>query len=124
MDSIQTQFLNIKEHHSPYPKIDPKDVLKNSAKDKVVFLSGASRGIGRATAAAFAKAGAKAVYITARNEKELEETKAKVIEANPDTQCEYMICDVTDAVQVKEAVDDCANRFGGIDIADANAGYL
>ncbi len=124
MDSLQTQYLDLKEHHSPYPKIDPKDMLKDSAKDKVVFLSGASKGIGQATAVAFAQAGAKAVYITARSQKELEETKAKVIEANPDTQCEYQVCDVTHAVQVKEAVDDCANKFGGIDIADANAGYL
>lgn len=124
MSSIQTQFMNFSEHHSTYPAIDPNSELKGRALGKTVFLSGASRGIGQATAVAFAQAGAKAVYITARSQKSLEETKKKVEEANPDTQCAYMVCDVTNADQVKAAVDDCVSKFGGIDIADANAGYL
>ncbi len=124
MSSIETQFLTLKTHNSPYPEIDPGTTLKGSASGKTVFLSGASRGIGKATAVAFARAGAEAVYITARSEKALEETKAKIIEANPKTRCGYMVCDMTDPEQVKEAVDDCVSRFGSIDVADANAGYL
>lgn len=124
MSSIETQFLNLKEHHSQYSDIDPKAALKGSATGKIVYLSGASRGIGQATAVAFAQAGAKAIYITARSEKALEETKAQIIKANPETQCAYMICDVTDAGQVKASIDDCVAQFGGIDIADSNAGYL
>lgn len=124
MSSIERQFLNLKTHHSQYADIDPKTALGGSASDKTVFLTGASRGIGRATAIAFAHAGAKAIYVTARSEKALEETKVKIIEANPKTQCTYMVCDVTDADQVKAAVEDCTGQFGGIDIADANAGYL
>ncbi len=124
MSSIEMQFLNIKEHHSQYSDIDPKTTLKWSASGKTIFLSGASRGIGQATAVAFAQAGAKAIYITARSKKALEETKTKVVEANPNTKCSYMVCDVTDAGQVKTAIEDCAAKFGSIDVADANAGYL
>jgi NAD(P)-dependent dehydrogenase (short-subunit alcohol dehydrogenase family) len=124
MSSIQTQFLNLKEHHSLYSGIDPRTTLKGSASGKMIFLSGASKGIGQATAVAFAHAGAKAIYITARSEKALEETKNKITEANPDTQCAYMVCDVTDSEQVKAATIDCVNKFGSIDVADANAGYL
>jgi len=124
MSSIQTQFPDLGTHHSPYPAIDPKTTLKGSAAGKTVFLSGASRGIGQATAIAFAQAGAKAVYITARSEKALEETKAEITAANPETQCAYGVCDVTDAGQVQAAVEDCAGKFGGIDVVDANAGYL
>jgi NAD(P)-dependent dehydrogenase (short-subunit alcohol dehydrogenase family) len=124
MSSIETQFLNLKEHHSQYPDIDPRTTLKGSASGKTIFLSGASRGIGQATSVAFAQAGAEAIYITARSEDALKKTKAKITEANPKTQCAYMICDVTDADQVKAAVEDCVARFGGIDVADANAGYL
>lgn len=124
MSSIETQFLNLKTHHSQYSDIDPKTTLKGSASGKTIFLSGASRGIGQATAIAFAQAGAKAIYITARSEKELQETKTKIKEANPETRCAYMVCDVTDADQVKAAVEDCVRKFGGIDVADANAGYL
>lgn len=124
MSSIETQFLNLKEHHSQYPDIDPKTTLKGSASGKTIFLSGASQGIGQATAVAFAQAGAKAVYITARSKKALEETITKITDANPETQCAYMVCDVTNADQVKAAIEDCVSKFGGIDVADANAGYL
>lgn len=122
--SIQEQFLNLKTHHKQYPDIDPKIELKGSALGKTIFLSGASRGIGQATAIAFAQAGAEAIYITARSEKALEETRYKILDANPNTKCAYMVCDVTDADQVKAAIEDCVTKFGGIDVADANAGYL
>jgi NAD(P)-dependent dehydrogenase (short-subunit alcohol dehydrogenase family) len=124
MSSIRTQFLDLKTHHSRYADIDPRTTLKGSALGKTIFLSGASRGIGQATAVAFAEAGAEAIYITARSEKALEETKDKVTEANPATRCAYMVCDVTEADRVKAAVEDCMAKFGSIDVADANAGYL
>jgi NAD(P)-dependent dehydrogenase (short-subunit alcohol dehydrogenase family) len=122
--SIQSQFLNLKAHHSQYPAIDPKAALKGSASAKIIFITGASQGIGQATAVAFAQAGAKAIYLTARSEKALQETKARVSKANPETQCEYMVCDVTDEEQVKASIKDCAAKFGGIDVVDSNAGYL
>ena len=124
MSSIDTQFLDLTNHHSRYSDIDPETTLKGSASGKTVFIAGASRGIGQATAIAFAQAGAAAVYITARSEEALEETRAKIIQANPETQCAYSVCDVTDADQVKAAIDDCVAKFGGIDVADTNAGVL
>jgi NAD(P)-dependent dehydrogenase (short-subunit alcohol dehydrogenase family) len=124
MSSIQTQFLNLKAHHSQYPAIDPKTALKGSASGKIIYIAGASQGIGQATAVAFAQAGAKAIYIMARSEKALRETKTQVGKANPETQCEYMVCDVTDEEQVKASIKDCVAKFGGIDVVDSNAGYL
>ena len=120
----ETQTLELTTHHVQYAEIDPKTSLKGSAAGKVVFITGGSRGIGQATAVAFAQAGAKAVYITARSEASLEETKQKVNAANPQTACGYMACDVTKAEEVKAAIEDCVSKFGGIDVADANAGYL
>lgn len=124
MSSIQSQFLDLAVRHSRYPAIDPRSALKDSARDKVIFITGASRGIGQATAVAFAEAGARAVYLTARSEDALEATRALVGRANPETQCAYSVCDVTSAAAIEAAVADCAARFGGIDAADANAGYL
>ncbi len=124
MSSIQSQFLDLTAHHSRYDAIDPQTTLKGSATDKVVFISGASRGIGQATAMAFAEAGARAVYLTARSAQALEKTQSLVQKANPQTQCAYSICDVTEARQVEAAVKDCVAQFGGVDVADANAGYL
>lgn len=63
MSSIETQFLNLKSHHSTYSGIDPEITLKGSALGKTIFISGASQGIGQATAIAFAHAGAKAFIL-------------------------------------------------------------
>lgn len=122
--SLEDQFLPLTTHHEVYPAIDPAAALKDSASGKVIFVSGASQGIGQATAVAFARAGAAGVYLTARSERGLEETQRKVLEVSPGTKCEYSLCDVTDGQQVKTAIADCVRRFGAIDVADANAGYL
>jgi NAD(P)-dependent dehydrogenase (short-subunit alcohol dehydrogenase family) len=124
MSSIQSQFLNLTSHHASYPAIDPTSALKDSAQDKVIFIAGASRGIGQATAVAFAQAGAKAIYLTARSKDALEETRVLVNQANAQTLCALSVCDVTNAAAVEAAVADCVAKFGGMDAADANAGYL
>jgi NAD(P)-dependent dehydrogenase (short-subunit alcohol dehydrogenase family) len=124
MSSLQTHFLDLTARHDRYAAIDPTTTLKGSAAGKVAFIAGASRGIGQATAVAVAEAGARAVYLTARSADALEETRRRVARANPDTACASAAADVTDAGQVAAAVDDCVARFGGIDIADANAGHL
>lgn len=124
MSSIQTQFPDLAARHSLYDAIDPKGALAGSAEGKVVFISGASRGIGQATAVAFAQAGARAVYLSARTEVALEETRALLLSANPETRCAVRACDVTIAADVKAAVADCVVRFGALDVADANAGCL
>lgn len=124
MSSIPSQSLDLAAHHARYDAIDPKGALKGSAQGKVAFITGASRGIGQSTAVAFAEAGARAVYLCARSLEALEETQALVRAANPGTACAFSLCDVTDAGQLEAAVDDCVTRFGGIDAADANAGFL
>jgi NAD(P)-dependent dehydrogenase (short-subunit alcohol dehydrogenase family) len=95
MSSIQTQFLNLKAHHAQYPAIDPKTALKGSASGKIIFIAGASQGIGQATAVAFAQAGAQAIYVTARSEKALLETKTQISQANPaiNRLCEFVNVD-------------------------------
>jgi NAD(P)-dependent dehydrogenase (short-subunit alcohol dehydrogenase family) len=122
--SIQDQFRDFTAHHDRYESIDPKGTLNGSATGKVVFIAGASRGIGQATAVAFAEAGAAAVYVTARSEASLKETCALIAKANLETKTAYSLCDVTDADQVAASVADCVAQFGSIDIADANAGFL
>ncbi|AMY68877.1 SDR family oxidoreductase [Frigidibacter mobilis] len=124
MSSIESQFLDLTAHQDIYAAIDPQGAMAGSAAGKVIFIAGASRGIGQATAVAFAKAGARAVYLLARSESALQETVAQVRDANPETLCAHSVCDVTAAAEVKAAVADCITRFGAIDAADANAGYL
>lgn len=124
MPSIDTQSLSLTERHARYGAIDPASALRGSASGKVVFITGGSRGIGQATAVAFAEAGARAIYLTARSEQVLEQTRDLIRQANAETQCAFSTCDVTSAAQVEAAVSACVERFGGIDVAAASAGYL
>lgn len=124
MSTIQTQFLDLPTRTDRYPAIDPNGALAGGAAGKVVFIAGASRGIGQATAVAFAQTGARAVYITARSDAGLRRTEDQIRAANPRTQIARRVTDVTDAAAVAAAVADCVDRFGAIDVADANAGYL
>ncbi|CAN5123641.1 SDR family oxidoreductase [soil metagenome] len=88
-------------------------------KNKVVFLTGASSGIGEALAFEMAKRGA-IVGMLARREDLLKQISDK-IEQNGGT-ARYFAIDVTDAEAVAEAAQTLRNEFGKIDILIANAG--
>ena len=81
-----------------------------------IWITGASTGIGAATALALAKAGHR-VLLTARNLAQLEETCA----AYPDLM-EFAACDVTQADQVQACWEQQMKRWGGLDALIPNAG--
>lgn len=85
---------------------------------KVVIVTGASMGIGAATARVFAQAGAKLV-LAARSADKL----AAVAHSLP-PQSETLIVptDMTDPAQVRALIDQAFERFGRIDILINNAG--
>ena len=88
-------------------------------KDKVVFLTGASSGIGEALALAMAKQGA-IIGLLARREELLKELAGKC-EQNGGT-ARFFAVDVTDANAVAAAAESLRNEFGRIDVLIANAG--
>ena len=65
-------------HHETYHTIDASQW---NLKGKVVFITGASRGIGRSTAIPFARAGVSGIAIGARSTEALEEVENAVIRA-------------------------------------------
>jgi 3-oxoacyl-[acyl-carrier protein] reductase len=77
-------------------------------RDKRAIVTGAASGIGRATAAALADAGARVIGFD-------------IAEA-ADTNLAHAIVDVTDALSVRRGVDAAAARLGGIDILVNSAG--
>ncbi|MBA4183523.1 MAG: SDR family NAD(P)-dependent oxidoreductase [Acidobacteria bacterium] len=88
-------------------------------KDKVVFLTGASSGIGEALALEIAKCGA-TLGLLARREDLLKELAEKC-ERNGG-KARYFAVDVTDANAVANAAESLQNEFGKIDVLIANAG--
>lgn len=87
--------------------------------DKVVWITGASSGIGEALAKEFAKEGAKLV-LSARRESELERVKHETR-----LQDEFVLVlpmDMLDIAQFPEKVQTVLDHFGHIDIVIQNAG--
>ncbi len=85
---------------------------------KSVLITGASRGIGAATARVFAKAGAN-VGLAARNVAQIEALAGEI-----GAQALALPCDVSDFDDVSAAVTACAERFGGLDVLIGNAGVI
>jgi len=89
-----------------------------SLKDKVALLTGASQGIGRETALAFAEAGAK-VAACARNEEKLAALVSEIVNAGGEAVAVKM--DVADAEQIKAGFGQVLEKFGRLDILVNNA---
>ena len=89
--------------------------------DKIAIVTGASLGIGRATAKLFAEAGAKLV-VSARRQSEL----AILVEELAATGGKAIACagDVRDEAFAKTLVETAVRQFGGLDIGFNNAGGL
>ena len=85
---------------------------------KVVIITGASRGIGAASAEIFAKAGAK-VALLARSEAAITQLAAGL---GPDATA--LRCDVANPASVSAAVDAVMARWGRIDVLINNAGVI
>ncbi len=86
---------------------------------KVALVTGASSGIGRATALAFAREGAR-VCVADVNEEGGRQT-VKLIEKEGGTAF-FVKCDVSKASDVKATVDAVVKKFGRLDFAFNNAG--
>ncbi|MBU2992175.1 SDR family oxidoreductase [Octadecabacter sp. 1_MG-2023] len=86
--------------------------------NKVVLVTGASRGIGAATARAFADAGAK-VALVARSTSEIDAIAAEIGD-----NAIAIGCDVADYGQVVSAIEQTTAAFGPLDVLINNAGLL
>lgn len=106
-------------------RLDPRHTFRRRTSDRaleglagqVVLITGGGRGIGAETAKALAARGAKLV-LTDVDEPALEETVAAIGQDS----ALGVVADVCDLAAMEDAVVQGVARFGGIDVAVANAG--
>lgn len=88
---------------------------------KVVVVTGASSGIGEATAVALAERGAKVAAVARRRDR-LERLAARV--AGSAGEVLSLEADVVNERQLRNAIEQAGDRWGGIDAVVANAGVM
>jgi meso-butanediol dehydrogenase / (S,S)-butanediol dehydrogenase / diacetyl reductase len=86
---------------------------------KVVFITGAASGLGRATAKLFAAEGAR-VFAVDVNEAGIAETLGQIVESG--AAADGTVCDVSSGAAVRAAVDRAVERHGGLDVLANVAG--
>lgn len=92
--------------------------MNNNIKDKVIVITGASSGIGEATAQLLIENGAK-VVLGARREERLK----KLVKKFGDNSV-YAVTDVRNLKEVETLVQVAKEKFGKIDVLFANAGIM
>jgi thioester reductase-like protein/short-subunit dehydrogenase len=129
--ALQGTGIEVPEFASYAPKLwrywaehlDPdrarRDDPKGPLQGRHVIITGASSGIGRASALAVAERGA-TVFALARNADALDDLVAEIRAKGG--QAHAFTCDVTDSTSVEHTVKDILGRFGHVDYLVNNAG--
>ena len=97
-------------------------------KNKVVIITGAGSGIGRATAVLFAKEGAKVVVtdVDEKGGKETVDEIVKILAEDPDNKGDAFFAklDTSNREQTRQVAKEVINKYGEIDVLINNAGII
>lgn len=88
--------------------------------NKVVLITGSSRGIGKAVAIAFAQTGCTVVINSSAHKEQLENTLTEIRRINKNTYA--YLCDVSDFSEVQKMISECEAKYGPVDVLINNAG--
>ncbi|KAI3318357.1 putative NADP(+)-dependent dehydrogenase [Xylariaceae sp. AK1471] len=122
MSAPQPSYTKL-SYSATYPSINPTQPGL-STNGKVVLITGASGGIGRATASSFAASGPKALILLGRRSDALAETAARVKSSHGGLAIRTHEVDLLDAPGVRSVFEKVAAEFGGVDILVHAAGVL
>src|SRR2546422_11251020 len=95
--------------------------MENDSVEKVVIITGATSGIGRAVALRFAKALARVVAI-GRNRSALEDVANEI--KNAGGECLTLAADLTNESDSRLVIDTAVNEFGRLDVLVNAAGHI
>jgi NAD(P)-dependent dehydrogenase (short-subunit alcohol dehydrogenase family) len=106
-----------------HTRINPAlQAAQSSAAGKFVLITGASRGLGRVMAHAWAKGGAAGIAICARKAPSLEPVAAELKTINPNVDVLAQACDTTNSAEVANFFAATKAKFGKLDVVIANVG--
>jgi NAD(P)-dependent dehydrogenase (short-subunit alcohol dehydrogenase family) len=121
----------LQQHHHPPRRspgywrkhVDPYDV-KRGAYCSQLTTTRTGKGIGKATALAFAAAGVRGLVLASRTRSDLERAaeEAKQRSTNPDFETLVVVCDVSIEDDIINMVKSAVDKFGALDYAVNNAG--
>ena len=111
-------------HHDTYDEIKPEQFNLDG---KAIFITGASKGVGRASALSFAKAGASYIGLGARSNMSDVETEIEDAAKGAGREAPKILTlklDVENEQSIQHAATEVEKAFGRLDFLVNNAGYL
>jgi len=96
---------------------------KTTMKDKVVMVTGANSGIGKAASLALAKLGATLVMVT-RNSERGESAKSEIIRESRNNSVDLLLADLSSLESVRQLVSDFQKKYSKLHVLINNAGLF
>ncbi|KAJ4364742.1 hypothetical protein N0V95_000689 [Ascochyta clinopodiicola] len=109
-------------HNDIYPAIDAASNPALQQTGKVILITGAGRGIGRAIALQYAHAHASTIIICARTASELDEVSSAIQKTNSSVRVRKEVLSVTDGPAIKQLAASVRDQEGRLDVLVNNAG--
>lgn len=97
--------------------------MNNDLKGKIILITGATEGIGKAAATNFAMRGAN-LTIVGRNKGKTEQVVDELKEKSGNPNIEHIVCDLSSMAGVKQAAEEFKARHDRIDVLVNNAGAV
>jgi len=90
--------------------------------EKIVLITGATSGIGKATLVGLAKIGFLNFILPIRNVKKIENMKKELMKINPEINADFYECDLASMASIKKFAKEVKNKYAKLDILINNAG--